>query len=295
LGDDERGEHLYKFVSKHRYQAGNDQQNRNLLEEGTLYVAKFDINENELKGSGRWMELSFGKNGLTPENGFKDQAEVLIFARRAATQVGATTMDRPEWVAVHPDKKHVFCTLTNNKNRGKEGQPVGGPNPREKNNYGQIVRWMPAQGDHTSDVFAWDLYLIAGNPTVHKGNLYAGSENISADNMFNSPDGIGFDAAGRLWIQTDGNYSNQGDFAGQGNNQMLCGDPITGEVKRFLTGPIACEITGLTFSPDHKTMFVGVQHPGEEAAPSHFPYGGTSKPRSTIMMITREDGGVIGA
>ncbi|WP_246752352.1 PhoX family protein, partial [Vibrio cholerae] len=294
LGDDERGEHLYKFVSKHRYQAGNDQQNRNLLEEGTLYVAKFDINENELKGSGRWMELSFGKNGLTPENGFKDQAEVLIFARRAATQVGATTMDRPEWVAVHPDKKHVFCTLTNNKNRGKEGQPVGGPNPREKNNYGQIVRWMPAQGDHTSDVFAWDLYLIAGNPTVHKGTLYAGSENISADNMFNSPDGIGFDTAGRLWIQTDGNYSNQGDFAGQGNNQMLCGDPITGEVKRFLTGPIACEITGLTFSPDHKTMFVGVQHPGEEAAPSHFPYGGTSKPRSTIMMITREDGGVIG-
>lgn len=295
LGDDERGEHLYKFVSKHRYQAGNDEQNRQLLEEGTLYVAKFDINDKELKGSGRWMELSFGKNGLTPENGFKDQAEVLIFARRAATQVGATTMDRPEWVAVHPDEKHVFCTLTNNKNRGKEGQPVGGPNPREKNNYGQIVRWMPAQGDHTNDVFAWDLYLIAGNPTVHKGTLYAGSENISADNMFNSPDGIGFDAAGRLWIQTDGNYSNKGDFAGQGNNQMLCGDPITGEIRRFLTGPIACEITGLTFSPDHKTMFVGVQHPGEEAAPSHFPYGGDSKPRSTIMMITREDGGVIGA
>lgn len=99
-------------------------------------------------------------------------------------------MDRPEWVAVHPDKKHVFCTLTNNKNRGKEGQPVGGPNPREKNNYGQIVRWMPAQGDHTSDVFAWDLYLIAGNPTVHKGTLYAGSENISADNMFNSLMGL---------------------------------------------------------------------------------------------------------
>lgn len=295
LGDDERGEHIYKFVSKKRYQAGNDQHNRTLLEEGTLYVAKFDIYDNELKGSGRWMELSFGKNGLTPENGFKDQAEVLIFARRAATQVGATTMDRPEWVAVHPNNKYVFCTLTNNKKRGEDGQPVGGPNPREKNHYGQIVRWMPAQDDHTSDRFVWDLYLIAGNPTVHKGTLYAGSEHISAENMFNSPDGIGFDAAGRLWIQTDGNYSNEGDFAGQGNNQMLCGDPITGEVKRFLTGPIACEITGLTFSPDYKTMFVGVQHPGEEAAPSHFPYGGTTKPRSTIMMITREDGGVIGA
>ncbi|NIY92721.1 PhoX family protein, partial [Vibrio diazotrophicus] len=182
-----------------------------------------------------------------------------------------------------------------NKNRGKEGQPVGGPNPREKNNYGQIVRWMPVKGDHTAEMFAWDLYLIAGNPTVNKGNLYAGSENINANNMFNSPDGIGFDKAGRLWIQTDGNYSNKGEFAGQGNNQMLCGDPITGEIHRFLTGPVACEITGLTFSPDQKTMFIGVQHPGEELQASNFPAGGSSKPRSTIMMITREDGGIVGA
>ncbi|MCG9577024.1 PhoX family phosphatase [Vibrio tubiashii] len=296
LGDDERGEHLYKFVSKNKYQPGNDKANRDLLEEGTLYVAKFEMDDKELKGKGQWLELTYGKNGLTKENGFKDQAEVMIFARRAATHVGATTMDRPEWVAVHPDNKHVFCTLTNNKHRGvKEGQPVGGPNPRKENHYGQIVRWVPQNGDHTSDGFEWDLYLIAGNPEVHKGNLYAGSDNINADNMFNSPDGIGFDAAGRLWIQTDGNYSNKGDFAGQGNNQMLCGDPMTGEVRRFLTGPVACEITGLTFSADNKTMFVGVQHPGESGAPSHFPAGGNSKPRSTIMAITREDGGVIGA
>lgn len=296
LGDDERGEHLYRFVSKNRYQKGNDAANRKLLDEGTLSVAKFDMQDKELKGQGRWIELTFGKNGLTPENGFKNQAEVLIFARRAATQVGATTMDRPEWVAVHPDNQHVFCTLTNNKYRGvKDGQPVGGPNPRAKNNYGQILRWMPVHGDHTAEMFAWDLYLIAGNPTVHHGDLYAGSDNINANNMFNSPDGLGFDDAGRLWILTDGNYSNKGDFAGQGNNQMLCGDPITGEVQRFLTGPVACEITGLAFSPDHKTMFVGVQHPGEEGAPSHFPDGGSTKPRSTVMMITRDDGGVIGA
>jgi hypothetical protein len=295
LGDDERGEHLYRFVSKNKYQKGNDAANRNLLEEGTLYVAQFDMEDKALKGQGRWLELTFGKNGLTPENGFNSQAEVLIFARRAATQVGATTMDRPEWVAVHPNNEYVFCTLTNNKNRGKEGQPVGGPNPREKNNYGQIVRWMPVKGDHTAEMFAWDLYLIAGNPTVNQGNLYAGSENINANNMFNSPDGIGFDKAGRLWIQTDGNYSNKGEFAGQGNNQMLCGDPITGEIHRFLTGPVACEITGLTFSPDQKTVFIGVQHPGEELQASNFPAGGSSKPRSTIMMITREDGGIIGA
>ena len=291
LGDDERGEHLYKFVTKNKYQEGNHSENRNLLEEGTLYVAKFAMQADKLEGDGQWLELTYGMNGLTKENGFNSQAEVMIFARRAATQVGATTMDRPEWVAVHPDKKHVFCTLTNNKNRGvKEGQDVEGPNPRAENHYGQIVRWAPTNHNHTSATFKWDLYLIAGNPTVHKDNLYAGSHNINKDNMFNSPDGIGFDKAGRLWIQTDGNYSNEGDFAGQGNNQMLCGDPKTGEVRRFLTGPVGCEITGLTFSEDQKTMFVGVQHPS-----GHFPNGNTSKPRSTIVMISKEDGGVIGS
>ncbi|MBP3139719.1 PhoX family protein [Aliivibrio fischeri] len=291
LGDDERGEHLYKFVSKDKYQEGNNRANRNLLEEGTLYVAKFAMKDDKLEGDGQWLELTYGKNGLTRENGFNSQAEVMIFARRAATQVGATTMDRPEWVAVHPDKKHVFCTLTNNKYRGvKEGQDVDGVNPRAENHYGQIVRWAPTNANHGSDTFQWDLYVIAGNPTVHKDSLYAGSDNINKDNMFNSPDGIGFDKAGRLWIQTDGNYSNKGDFAGQGNNQMLCGDPNTGEVRRFLTGPIGCEITGLTFSEDQKTMFVGVQHPS-----GHFPQGGNSKPRSTIVMITKDNGGVIGS
>ena len=205
-------------------------------------------------------------------------------------------MDRPEWVAAHPHEPMVFCTLTNNKNRGlKDNQPVDGPNPRAENHYGQIVRWVPRAGQHTAEQFDWDLFLIAGNPTVHAGTPYAGSSNITADNMFNSPDGITFDEGGRLWIQSDGNYSNEGDFAGQGNNQMLCADPKTGEVRRFLTGPVACEITGLAFSPDQKTMFVGVQHPGEELAPSHFPFGGNSVPRSSIMLVTRKDGGVIGA
>jgi len=291
LGDDERGEHLYKFVSKNKFKAGDNNANRNLLEEGTLYVAKFAMDTDKLEGEGQWIELTYGKNGLTKENGFNSQAEVTIFARLAATQVGATTMDRPEWVAVHPDKEHVFCTLTNNKNRGvKAGQKIGGPNPRAENHYGQILRWSPTAKNHSSDTFKWDLYLIAGNPTVHKSGLYAGSSNINKDNMFNSPDGIGFDKAGRLWIQTDGDFSNEGDFSGQGNNQMLCGDPQTGEVRRFLTGPVGSEITGLTFSEDEKTMFVGVQHPT-----AHYPAGGSNKPRSTIIMITKDDGGAIGS
>ncbi len=292
LGDDERGEHLYKFVSKGKYQASNQTANRHLLEEGTLYVAKFSMTEE--KGRGEWLELTHGQNGLTAANGFADQGEVLVFARKAAKQVGATTMDRPEWVAVHPSGSHAYCTLTNNKNRGKEGQPLGGPNPRAANHYGQIVRWAPANGDHTSRSFEWDLFVTAGNPDVHQ-DAYAGSSNINTDNMFNSPDGIGFDQAGRLWIQTDGNYKNEGDFAGMGNNQMLCADPETGKISRFLVGPVACEITGLAFSPDSRTMFIGVQHPGEDLQNSHFPAGGNSKPRSSVVMITRKDGGVIGA
>ncbi|OIQ25845.1 PhoX family phosphatase [uncultured Vibrio sp.] len=295
LGDDERGEHLYKFVSKNKFVKGSDT-NRDLLEEGTLYVAKFEGTEGELNGQGEWLELTWGKNGLTPENGFPDEASVMVFARLAATQVGATTMDRPEWVAVHPDNQSVFCTLTNNKYRGvRDTQPINASNPREKNPYGHIIRWRPSKGNHTSTSFEWDIYVLAGNPEVHDTGLMAGTDNINKDNMFNSPDGIGFDKAGRLWIQTDGKYSNKGDFAGMGNNQMLCSDPATGEIRRFLTGPIACEVTGLTFTPDNKTMFVGIQHPGESLAPSHFPDGGESIPRSTVVVITRKDGGVIGA
>lgn len=301
LGDDERGEHLYRFVSRDRYTRGNDPANTNLLEHGTLYVARFDYTGDDLSGRGEWLELTFGKNGLTPENGFNSQAEILIHARQAATQVGATTMDRPEWVAAHPNRVEAYCALTNNKNRGvkKNGggiaQTIGGPNPREKNNYGQIVRWRPDGQDHTAETFSWDLYVMAGNPNVHTDSLYAGSANVNAANMFNSPDGLAFDSDGRLWIQSDGNYGNEGDFAGMGNNQMLCGNPETGEIRRFLTGPIACEITGISFTPDSRTMFVGVQHPGEKKKPSHFPGGGDTVPRSSVVAITKNDGGVIGS
>ena len=285
LGDDERGEFLYKFVSDGVYAEGGD--NRDLLESGSLSVARFADD-----GTGEWV-------ALTPEcTGMVSQAEICIHTRQAASAVGATTMDRPEWVAANPNKAEAYCCLTNNKNRGVKPNagddltPVGGPNPREKNKYGQIVRWMPDGGDHASAAFAWDLYVIAGNPTVH-GDARAGSANVNADNMFNSPDGIAFDSQGRLWIQTDGKYSNEGDFAGQGNNMMLVGDPATGEIRRFLVGPRECEVTGITWSADRKTMFIGIQHPGEKGD-SHFPEGGEATPRSAVVAITRDDGGSIG-
>lgn len=285
MGDDERGEFLYRFVSDGVYAPGVD--TSGLLNEGTLYAAKFNDD-----GTGKWL-------ALTPETtGMASLAEVLIHARLAGSKVGATTMDRPEWVSANPNKAEVYCSLTNNKNRGVKTNaggdetPVGGPNPREANKYGQIVRWWPAGEDHTAEGFDWDLYVMAGNPTVHQ-DANAGSANVNEGNMFNSPDGLAFDSAGLIWIQTDGKYSNEGDFAGQGNNQMLAGDPVTGEIRRFLVGPKEAEITGLTWSPDRRTMFVGVQHPGEEGG-SHWPEGGNATPRSAIIAVRREDGGFVG-
>jgi uncharacterized protein len=295
MGDDEQGEHLYRFVSSGRYDPKRPQANRKLLEEGILSVAKFDFKKGARQGSGEWIDLIWGHNGLTPENGFSDQGEVLIFARQAASQVGATRMDRPEWVAVHPRRPHVYCTLTNNIKRGIDpDQPVGGPNPRAHNEYGQILRWYPEDGRHGASHFVWDLYVMAGNPIVHPDGPYAGSDNITKQNLFNAPDGLAFDDDGRLWILTDGNYSNTGEFAHMGNNQMLCGDPQTGEIRRFLTGPVGCEMTGIAFAPDYRSMFVGVQHPGEKSQISHWPDGGSHLPRSSVLRITREDGGIIG-
>ncbi|GAB6051763.1 PhoX family phosphatase [Magnetospira thiophila] len=283
MGDDERGEFLYKFVSANKMVTVGD--NADLLENGTLYVAKFHDG-----GRGEWLELSPATTGM------KSQADICIHTRIAASAVGATTMDRPEWVSFNPKRGEVACCLTNNKNRavkpnaGGDETPLNGPNPRKGNKYGQIVRWRPDNNDHTSRDFNWDLFVMAGNPTVHSDDR-KGSVNVTADNMFNSPDGLAHDTNGLMWILTDGNYSNKDDFAGQGNNQMLVGDPDTGEIKRFLVGPRECEVTGITWTPDRRTLFVGIQHPGEKAkGESHWPGGGDSVPRSAIVAISREDG-----
>lgn len=286
MGDDERGEFLYKYVSNGIYVPGGD--TSKLLDEGTLFVAKFAED-----GTGEWL-------ALTPETTGMKMDEICVFTRQAASKVGATTMDRPEWVATNPVAIEAYCALTNNSRRGevKDGKlrtnaggdplEVNAVNPREKNNYGQIVRWFPANEDHADAAFKWDLFCMAGNPAVHK-DAYAGSSNINEGNMFNSPDGMMFDTTGLLWIQTDGEDSNEGDYAGQGNNQMLAGDPVTGRIERFLTAPKGSEVTGMTWSSDKRTHFVGIQHPD---AP--FPDGEGKLPRSAIVAVKHEDNRIIG-
>lgn len=273
MGDDERGEFMYRYVSNGTWAEG--QPTDGLLSDGTLYVARFNDDM-----TGEWL-------ALTPETTGMSIEDVLVFARLAGSAVGATTMDRPEWIAAHPHRVEAYCALTNNSKRGGDGMPVNAANPRETNEYGQIIRWRPADEDHGADSFTWDLYVMAGNPEVYD-NIYGGSENVTAGNLFNSPDGMAFSSDGMLWIQTDGDDSNEGDFAGMGNNQMLIGNPDTGEIARFLTAPNGAEVTGLTWSPDRKVAFVGIQHPG-----GSWP-DGTGKPRSSVIAVWREDGATIG-
>ena len=288
MGDDQADDYVYKFVSDGKYVAGDLRNNANLLDSGKLYVARFNDGaaSGDFMGTGEWILLDKANN--TALSGFTNQAEVLVNTRLAADAVGATKMDRPEWVAVHPTTGEVYVTMTNNSGR----TVTDDANPRANNRFGQIVRWRETGDDPSATTFEWDLFVLAGNPTVHS-DLRAGSDNITAENMFNSPDGLGFDKDGRLWIQTDGNYSNSGDFAGQGNNQMLCADPASKEIRRFFVGPKECEVTGLTFTPDGRTLFINIQHPGE-AGNSHWPDGGNAIPRSATVIITKNDGGVIG-
>ena len=286
MGDDERGEYMYKYVSDNTYAPGGDTDD--LMENGRLFTAKFNWD-----GTGEWVEMTEEATGMP-------KAEICIFTRLAATKVGATTMDRPEWVAVNPVAAEGYCALTNNSRRnvlddgalrtnaaGQEMTP-NAVNTRSENRYGQVVRWYPANDDHATDAFRWDLFVMAGNPDLHN-DAYAGSPNINTGNMFNSPDGMMFDSAGILWIQTDGDDDNEGNFAGMGNNQMLAGDPVTGEIRRFMTGPNGSEVTGITWSADRRTMFVGIQHPA-----SPFPDGEGTLARSSIVAVWREDGALVG-
>lgn len=293
-GDDARFEYIYKYVSDAPYAAATA--NGSLLDEGTLYVARFNAD-----GSGDWLALKFGENGLTPENGFASQADVLVNTRLAADHVGATKMDRPEWGAVDPRNGVVYFTLTNNTRRTQV--QVDAANPRAANPFGQIIRWTEDGDDHAATRFAWDLFVIAGDKNQSK--TFAGKA-LGEDNIFACPDGLWFDADARLWIQTDIGESeqNKGALEPFGNNQMLCADPGTAEIRRFLTGPVGQEITGVTTTPDGRTMFINVQHPGATTTAenfkagtlaSHWPDGGAAYPRSATVVISKLDGGVVGS
>jgi secreted PhoX family phosphatase len=297
MGEDARFEYIYKFVSRDAIKSGGAAANATLLDHGTLYVAKFNAD-----GKGQWIALTHGQGPLTAANGFNDQGDVLIKARQASDLLGATKMDRPEWIEV--DKEGwVYATLTNNSNRGGDKQPaVDAANPRANNTQGSIIRWKE-DGDFGARSFAWNHFIMAGDPSLERAQAKG---SIKGD-MFSCPDGLWVDGRGILWIQCDMSTSamGKGDLKNFGNNMMLAADTKTGEVRRFLVGPAGCEITGATSTPDGKTMFINVQHPGEPAneisdpknprAVSNWPEKkANGRPRSATVVIRKVDGGVVG-
>jgi secreted PhoX family phosphatase len=298
MGDDQRFEYVYKFVSRRPWDRANGAA-ASVLSEGTLHVARFDAD-----GTGEWIPLVHGQRQLDPGHGFASQADVLVNARGAGDLVSATRMDRPEWIAVHPRTGDAYCALTNNAVRGREGRPaVDAVNPRAENIFGHILRWKDDGGDAASTRLHWDVFILCGNPAdadpTRRGTVKG--------DAFGSPDGLSFDDRGVLWIQTDVTTAtiDKGPYAGMGNNQMLAADPGTGEVRRFLTGPRGAEITGAVVTPDGRSLFVNIQHPGETpserskpdnpTAVSGWPDGARGgRPRSATVAIRRRDGGVVG-
>jgi secreted PhoX family phosphatase len=299
MGDDEQFEYVYKFVTRDAWNPSNRGANTNLLDNGTLYVAQFNAG-----GAGRWIPLVFGENGLDPAGGFTSQADVLIRTRQAADRVGATRMDRPEWLTVLPTTREVFLTLTNNTARGATGRPgTDAANPRAENSFGHVVRWTEEGGNAAATTFRWSIFVSAGDRT----NANAAKRGNIRGDTFGSPDGIWADSRGVVWIQTDISTSTlgTGDYVNIPTNMMLAADPTTGDIRRFLTGPRGCEVTGVITTPDMRSMFVNIQHPGEPSsgdsnpnnpgAVSTWPDGpGVARPRAATVVIRKDDGGVIG-
>ena len=297
MGEDSRFEYIYKFVSRDAIQPGGAAANASLLDHGTLYVAKFNAD-----GKGQWIALTHGQGPLTAANGFNDQGDVVIKSRQASDLLGATKMDRPEWIEV--DKEGwVYATLTNNSNRGGDKQPaVDAANPRANNTQGNIIRWKE-DGDFGARTFAWNHFIMAGDPSLERKEAKG---SIKGD-MFSCPDGLWVDGRGLLWIQCDMSTSamGKGDLKNFGNNMMLAADTKTGDVRRFLVGPAGCEITGATSTPDGKTMIINIQHPGEPANETSDPMNpraisnwpekkATGRPRSATVAIRKVDGGIVG-
>ncbi|MBL8513163.1 MAG: DUF839 domain-containing protein, partial [Betaproteobacteria bacterium] len=303
MGCDSRGEYVYKFVSSAVWDAQDA--GRGLaagdkyLDSGKLYVAKFNAD-----GTGQWIELTFGINGIAASNtafAFADQAEVHIHTRLAADAAGATKMDRPEWAAVNPMNGEVYLTCTNNSQRSVATSDAANPrvyndvrttgiNQRGNPN-GHIIRWREAGGSADAVTFTWDVFLFGARSTADINNVNLSA--LSANNDFSSPDGLWFSrATGICWIQTD-----DGAFTDVTNCMMLAAVPGTvgdgtrktitaadattskqvespvgkvlgdTQLRRFLVGPKECEITGVAESPDGKALFVNIQHPGEDTPP----------------------------
>ncbi len=290
MGDDAPFEYLYKFVSTGRYDPKDRAANLRLFDSGTLYVARFRD-----EGTGEWLPLTHGVGPLTEANGFRSQAEVVINTRRAGDLLGGTKMDRPEDVEANPVTGKVYAALTSNDRRKPE--QVDKANPRANNKFGHIIELVEDGGDHAATRFRWEIFIKGGDPNNpdHQA-YYQGHTDVSP---LATPDNFAFEESGRLWVATDGI-----DDALGANDGIFVVDtegPERGRARRFLSSPEGSEVCGPAFTPDVRTFFVAIQHPGlgdkvtYEKPASRWPDNRDDMPpRPSVVAIYREDGGKIG-
>ncbi|MCV0368342.1 PhoX family phosphatase [Filomicrobium sp.] len=298
-GDDQRFDYVYKFVTQGAVNSDDRAANMDLLDAGTLYVARYDAD-----GTGEWLPLVHGEGPLTDTNGFASQADVLIETRRAADLLGATKMDRPEGTDVNPQTQKVYVMLTNNTRRKPED--VNAANPRAKNAFGHIIEMHPDGDDHTSTTFKWEILIKCGDPAIAEiGATF--NPATTRDGWLGMPDTVCVDAKGRLWVGTDGQAE---DSTGRtdGLYAVETEGALRGTSKLFFRCPVGAELCGPEATPDVETFFVAVQHPGEDGE-SWKAFGRASTfddpatrwpdfdpnlpPRPSIVAITKRGGGKI--
>ncbi len=294
-GDDERFDYVYKFVTEGRVEPANRAGNMNLLDTGTLFVARYNSD-----GTGEWLPLVHGQGPLTVANGFASQADVVIDARMAADKLGATKMDRPEDVEVSPWSGKVYVMLTNN--TGRRAEQVDAANPRAANKFGHIIEMSPEAGDHASTKFSWEILVRCGDMSDPKvGATF--NPATTKDGWFGMPDNLAFDSQGRLWVATDG-MSQKSAGRNDGLFAVETEGPLRGTSMGFFRVPNGAEMCGPCFTPDDETLFLAVQHPGEgdEAADegsfenpaTRWPdFKPDMPPRPSIVVVTRKGGGKI--
>jgi secreted PhoX family phosphatase len=319
-GDDDKFEYLYKFVSRDRCDPRDRRANRDLLDHGTLHVARFDSD-----GTGEWLPLVHGRGPLVASAGFADQAEVLIRARAAADLLGATPMDRPEDVEVNPRTGLVYVAFTKNDERspGASARSVSGrtletridaANPRPANDFGHILEIAEMGEDAGATTFHWSIFLLAGDPReagarfltgvadLEPGRLashdtyYAGFGDAQDIAPIGCPDNLGFDPEGHLWIVTDGAQP-RGDH--NGAFAVPVAGSERGRLRQFMSAPRGAEVCGCEFTPDGETLFLSVQHPGEGGTLSQpisdWPDRDGRPPRPSVIAVRRRDRGRVGS
>ncbi len=144
---------------------------------------------------------------------------------------------------------------------------------------------------------------FAGDPPAAPADGARYPAPVSASGWLTAPDNCALDPAGRLWIATDQGRRWRGTGRADGLYGCTLDGPARGALRCLFRAPVGAEVCGPEFTPDGRTLFLAVQHPGI-AGFQDGSYGrpGTRwpdfdddvPPRPSVLAITREDGGIIG-